>query len=73
MVWFDICFFDGVAGVILEFIFGLGKIWRGIMTALWINIFSPTIIKILTLFYSIIGLFLIASTSITTIPMCSTL
>ena len=73
MVWFDICFFDGVAGVILEFIFGLGKIWRGIMTALKINIFCSTIIKILTMFYSVIALFLIASTSITTIPMMRTL
>ena len=71
MVWFDICLFDGVISVILQFIFGLGKIGRGIKTALKIIIFCCTILKILTLLY--VALFLITSTSSTTVPMMSTL
>jgi len=71
MVWFDICLFDGVIGVILQFIFGLGKIGRGIKTTLNIIIFCCTVLKILTLLY--VALFLITSTSSTTVPMMSTL
>ena len=73
MVWFDVCLFDGVIGVILQFIFGLGKIRRGIKTALKIIIFCCTILKILTLLYSIVALFLINSTSSTAVSMMSTL
>jgi len=71
MVWFDICLFDGVIGVILQLIFGLGKIGRGIKTTLNIIIFCCTVLKILTLLY--VALFLITSTSSTTVPMMSTL
>ena len=73
MVWFDICFFDGVIGVILQLIFSLGKIRRGIKTALKIIVFGSTILKILTLFYIITALFLIASTGATAVPVMSTL
>lgn len=77
MVWFDICFFDWVIGVILcnllQLMFSLGEIRRRIKTALNIIVFRSTILKILTLFYIIAALFLITSASATTVPMMGTL